>query len=582
MPFHRTILIVVARLSVCWICGCNHASPEHELVSPSPSSAARWFSEVLPESGFNFRHDAEDGESYFMPEIMGSGGAFLDFDGDGRLDVFLLNGRWSHGSEGARTRNSLFRQQPDGSFVDVAVPAGVADAVGYGVGVAAADIDNDGDVDLYVTGFGGDRLWVNEGDGTFADRTRTLETVNERWGTAAAFFDYDCDGWLDLCVVNYLDYFPGSRCDDGSGRRDYCGPTSFSGTASKLYRNLGGEDSRGVRFADVTVSAGIASRPGPGLGVSCRDFNRDGRPDIFVANDMSPNTLWIQQPDGTFRDEGMLRGAAVDRFGKAEASMGVAWGDYDGDGLDDLFITTLRGETNLLLLGRDGKCFSDETPGSGLGPPSLEFTGFGAVALDLENDGDLDLVVVNGRVKRAPPLKTARLDRFWNDYAEPGQIFLNNGRGHFTDASREGGEFAARVEVMRALAYGDIDDDGDFDLLVTTCAGPAHLYRNDAPRLGSWLMLRACDPVLNRDAIGARIEVAAGGRTFHREVNPSSSYLASNDLRVHFGLGDVARYDRLTVLWPDGLYEEFPGGDANRQLTLRRGRGRILSGPDSP
>ncbi|MGE5193502.1 MAG: CRTAC1 family protein, partial [Deltaproteobacteria bacterium] len=506
----------------------------------SASCGEAWFKEISAESGFNFRHDAEDDQSYFMPEIMGSGGAFLDFDGDGRLDVFLVNGRWSHGKEGARTRNSLFRQQPDGSFADVALPAGLADAAGYGVGVAAADIDNDGDVDLYVTAFGGDRLWVNQGDGTFADRTGTLESINERWGTAAAFFDYDRDGWLDLCVVNYLDYFPGSLCDDGSGRRDYCGPTSFSGTASKLYRNLGGEDNRGLRFADVTVATGIASRPGPGLGVSCRDFNHDGRPDIFVANDMSPNTLWIQQPDGTFRDEGMLRGAAVDRFGKAEASMGVAWGDYDGDGLDDLFITTLRGETNLLLLGRSGECFSDETPASGLGPPGLEFTWFGVVALDLENDGDLDLVIVNGRVKRAPPLKTARLNRFWNDYAEPSQIFLNDGGGHFADASREGGEFSARVEVMRALAYADIDNDGDFDLLVTTCAGPARLYRNDTPRKGSWLMLRAYDPALNRDAIGARIEVLVGSRRFHREVNPSSSYLASNDVRVHFGLGDVS------------------------------------------
>jgi hypothetical protein len=285
----------------------------------------------------------------------------------------------------------------------------------------------------------------------------------------------------------------------------------------------------------------------------------------------------MQQADGTFREEGALRGVAVDRFGIAEASMGVACDDLDGDGQDDLFITTLRGETNLLLLGRGRGLFSDETAESGLGPPSLEFTGFGTVALDLEDDGDLDLVVVNGRVKRAPPLATARLDAFWNDYAEPNQIYLNDARGHFAEASEFGGPLTNRVDVARALIYGDYDNDGDFDLLVTYSSGPARLFRNDCPRKGNWLLVRAIDPALNRDAYGARIDVAAGEMRQHREVNPSSSYLASNDMRVHFGLGDARQYDRLAVQWPDGLSEEFPAGAANRQVVLYRGRGSSIA-----
>jgi hypothetical protein len=460
--------------------------------------------------------------------------------------------------------------------------AGLGETRGYGVGVAIGDLDNDGFPDLYITGYGGDRLLLNNGDGTLTDGTHSLETINERWGTAAAFFDYDRDGWLDLCVVNYLDYFPGSLCDDGSGRRDYCGPTSFRGTVSKLYRNRGEIDEHGLRFSDVTVAAGLAARPGPGLGLLCRDFDGDGRPDILIANDMSPNTLWVQQSDGTFRDEALLRGVAVNRFGQPEANMGVVCGDLDGDGLDDIFITTLRGETNALYLGRPGGQFSDEVAGSGLGPPSLEFTGFGAVAIDLENDGDLDLVVVNGRVKRAPPLKAARLNPFWNDYAEPNQVFLNDGNGHFSNGSEHGGLLTQRVEVSRALAYADFDNDGDFDLLVTNCAGPARMYRNETPREGSWLMVRAIDPLLNRDAIGARVEVSAAGRQMHRQVNPSSSYLSSNDFRIHFGLGETSNYDRLTIRWPDGFSESFPGGAANRHIVLFRGRGTATAGPESP
>jgi hypothetical protein len=571
-------LILVLAIAAGAVVGCDRPAARESVDGVTPSAGAGWFSELPAGRAVDFHRDAGPEEGYFMPEIMGSGAAFLDYDGDGLLDLFLVGGRWSQGGDRARMQNRLYRQQPDGSFTEVSAAAGLLESRGYGVGIAVGDLDNDGDLDVYVTGFGGDRLWVNQGDGTFADETHSLETINERWGTAAAFFDYDRDGWLDLCVVNYLDYYPGSLCDDGSGRRDYCGPTSFQGTVSRLYRNLG-ESGGGLRFTDVTVAAGLTAVPGPGLGLLCRDFDGDGRPDMLVANDMSPNTLWMQQADGTFRDEAMLRGVAVNCFGQAEANMGVVCADLDGDGLDDVFITTLRGETSALYLGRPEGQFQDGIAGSGLGPPSLEMTGFGAVSFDLENDGDLDLIVVNGRVKRAPPLKAARSGAFWNDYAEPKQIFVNEGGGHFVDASRAGDLLTQRLDVSRALAYGDLDNDGDFDLVVTSCAGPVRIYQNDVPRKGNWLMVRAVDPALNRDAIGARVEIAAADRRWHREINPSSSYLSSNDFRVHFGLGETRSYDRLIVHWPDGLVEHFSGGATDRHIVVYRGRG---SAPPEP
>jgi hypothetical protein len=585
----RIVALTVTILACISLGGCQHEGSVTPGVAPKSAPAVHeaWFTEL----SVDFQTAIDIGEAprqpnserYFMPDIMGPGGAFLDFDGDGALDILLVSGQWSSAGRQARMGIRLFRQGPDSEFHDCSQAAGLGTVNGYGVGVAVGDIDNDGDVDFYVTGFGGDRLWLNQGDGTFSDGTQLVESLNRRWGTAASFCDYDRDGWLDLCVVTYLDYFPNTRCDDGSGRPDFCGPKSFVGTVTRLYRNLGAVSSKGILLEDVTVAAGFPSGPGPGLGVYTHDFDGDGRLDVFVANDMSPNALWIQQVDGSFRNEAAIRGVAVDRFGIAEASMGVVCNDLGGDGEDDLFITTLRGETNLLLLGRGAGLFSDETAGSGLGPPSLEFTGFGTVALDLENDGDLDLAVVNGRVKRAPPLlPNTGLDPFWNDYAEPNQLFLNDARGHFTDASEYGGTFTNRVDVARALIYGDIDNDGDYDLLVTYSTGGARLFRNDWPRQGNWLLVRAFDPRLNRDAYGARVEIAAGTLRLHREVNPSSSYLASHDIRVHFGLANATQYDSLTVHWPDGVVEDYPAGPVNRDIVVYRGRGVSRKEPAKP
>ncbi|MGH7201508.1 MAG: CRTAC1 family protein, partial [Planctomycetaceae bacterium] len=327
-------------------------------------------------------------------------------------------------------------------------------------------------------------------------------------------------------------------------------------------------------FTDVTIETGLAEQAGKGLGLACRDFNADGRMDFYVANDMEANRLWIQQPDGTFQDEALLRGVAFNALGDAEAGMGVASGDFDANGRFDLFLTHLSGETNTLYLALEDGAFTDGTARSDLGLPSLPWTGFGVAAFDLEHDGDLDLAVVNGRVKRGVPLPQTRLEGFWSDYAEPNQIYLNDGRGRFTDESGRAGRFCELFEVSRGLASGDIDNDGDVDLLLTNCGGPARLFRNAAPKRGNWLLVRLIDPVMNRDAVGALVTVRAGDRELLRECGTAAGYLTANDPRLHFGLGQVERYDGIEVRWPDGRRESFPGGAAGRALTLRRGEGR--------
>lgn len=559
--------------------GCQQWTPDIEPAKEIPAvGSAAVFQEVEEGSGLTFRHDAGVTGSYPMPRIMGSGGALFDFDSDGDLDVLLIDGgSWlddkTDPSSEFRTGSRLFRQDADGKFVDVTASTGLAQRA-YGMGVAIGDMNNDGHLDVYFTNYGNDQLFQNKGDGSFVEITSSAGIANPNWATAACFFDYDLDGWLDLFVVNYLDYFPGSRCEDGQGRRDFCGPQSFPGTVAKLYRNLGSTSGR-VQFSDVTVVSGIASRAGRGLGLLCRDFNADGRPDVMVANDMQENFLWIQQEHGKFQEQALVRGIARNRLGEVEANMGVISDDLDGDGRFDLFVTHLTGETNTLFRGDQQGSFVDTTAASGLGPPSFPYTGFGVAALDVECDGDLDLAIANGKVKRGNSSAASGGD-FWHDYAEPNQLYLNDGKGHFDLQTDLGGSlFSQRIEVSRGLMSGDIDKDGDVDLLVTNCGGPARLYYNSFPRLGNWLTVRVIDPDLNRDAIGARIKVRTGDRTFLRELNPSSSYLSSNDFRVHFGLGKVPQYDSIEVTWPaaGGGIERFPAGETNRHITLLKGNG---------
>jgi hypothetical protein len=553
--------------------------------APASQAAAEapWFIDITEEAGLNFVHDAGPLGNYFMPEMVGSGAALFDFDNDGRLDIYLLQ----NGGSNSGSTNRLFRQGPDGRFIDVSAGSGL-DIAGYGMGVAVGDINNDGWLDVLVTEYGRVRLFLNNGNGTFTDVTREAGLDNPFWGTSACFVDYDRDGWLDLVIVNYVDYIAGRPCADAAGHRDYCGPNSFPGRVTKLYHNLGtktgaGEGQSIPRFEDISEKAGFGVRPGPGLGVFCADFNGDGWPDILIANDGKPNHLWINQRNGTFKEEAVARGIAYNAMGKAEANMGIAIGDVDGDGLFDIFVTHLTEETNTLWKQGPRGMFQDRTVGLGLANPRWRGTGFGTVLVDIDHDGALDLAVVNGRVKRpasggnAAP-GTVAAGTYWTPYMERNQLFANDGKGRFRDISIHNEAFCGTPRVSRGLVCGDLDGDGALDLLVTSVAGPARLYRNVAPKRGHWLMIRAFDPALRRDAYGAEITVRAGGHRWVRFLNPGYSYLCSNDPRAHFGLGQASQIDEIEVRWPDGSEETFPAQAADQVVVLRKGEGKPATG----
>ncbi|HEV3259540.1 MAG TPA: CRTAC1 family protein [Gemmataceae bacterium] len=530
-----------------------------------------WFEDVTEKVGLHFVHEAGpvDGK-YFMPQITGSGAALFDFDNDGRLDILLLQ----NGGPKSGATNRLFRQGSDGRFTDVSAGSGL-DIAGYCMGVAVGDVNNDGWPDVLVTCYGGVKLFLNNGDGrTFTDVTREAGLENLHWGTSAAFVDYDRDGWLDLVVVNYVEYTPSARCVNNGGRQDYCHPSGFNGTVTNLYRNQGRVgDGKKVRFQDVTLASGLGRVPGPGLGVACADFNGDGWPDIFVANDGVANRLWINQRDGTFREDALLYGVAYNTTGHSQANMGVALGDVRGKGLFDLFVTHLTEETPALWVQKPSGIFKDQTGAAGLLGAHWRGTGFGTALADFDHDGALDLAIVNGRVYRGQPAGNPSLSPHWDLYAERNQLFRNEGKGHFEDISPANPPFCGTPGVSRGLALGDIDGDGAMDLLVTTVGGPARLYRNIAPKGGHWLLIRAVDAALKRDAYGARVTVEAGRRRWVGWVNPGQSYLCSNDPRVHFGLGLVEHVDRIRVQWPDGVEETFGGRKTDLKLTLKKGQG---------
>jgi hypothetical protein len=550
--------------------------------APGPA----WFADVTDQAGLRFVHDAgpdpQETRNYFMPQLMGSGAALFDFTPDGRIKYLYLlqNG----GAKGARNR--LYRQLPGGRFKDVSAGSGL-DIAGYNMGVAVGDVNNDGLPDVLVTQYQGARLFLNNGDGTFTDVTREAGLHNPGWGCSAAFFDYNRDGWLDLVIANYVAYDPTVRCTDAKKRPDYCGPNKFPGQGARLFRNQGGSNNgftlvwRGLlplvvpRFRDVTKTSGLGAAKGRGLGVVCADFDGDGWPDMLVANDGEPNHLWINQQNGTFTEEAVPRGLAVNRLGTSEANMGIALGDVTGSGRFDVFITHVTEETNTLWRQKSRGLFQDQTARLGLVTTTQwRGTGFGTVLGDFDQDGGLDLAVVNGRVVRPHHLPSALGPR-WSAYAERNQLLANDGPWGFRDISLDNPALCGTPNVARGLAYGDIDGDGALDLLVTTAGGKARLYRNVVPRRGHWLLIRAVDPRLGgRDAYGAEVRVRAGEQRWLRLVNPASSYLCSNDVRAHFGLGAAARVDEIEVRWPDGLVEVFPGCKADRRIVLARGAGK--------
>jgi len=513
---------------------------------------------------------------------MGGGAAFLDYDNDGDLDIYLSNGHQvlPAARDGERGRNRLYRSEADGRYTDVTMHSGLGDP-GYGMGVATGDVDNDGDVDVFVTNYGPDSLYLNNGDGTFADITSAAGAGVEGWSASAAFCDFDRDGYLDLYVTRYVDFQAERRCTGKAGAPEFCGPRSFRPVHDVVLRNEGAGADGGVRFSDVAAAAGIAGTFAAGLGLVCLDANEDGWQDVYVANDAYPNQLWINEGTGevSFRDDSLIMGVAYNLHGQAQAGMGVITEDLDGNGAPDIFLTHLTNEANTLYSNFGGTAgYRDESGASGLGPSSMPYTGFGIVAFDAELDGDLDLFIANGRVNVARPVPGSMLPPPWNTLPEANLFYLNDGGGRFERPDNEAGALVSSLDISRAAAGGDIDGDGDVDLLVANLLGPARIYRNDAPRSGSWLSVRARDPDLKRDALGARISLVIGDRRLQRQVTTASSYLTSQSPVVHFGFGEARSVDRIEVRWPDGSAEIFPGTETDRAITLRRGEGERIDG----
>ncbi len=448
--------------------GC---SPKPTTIDPADEAdGPAWFEDVTDAVGLDFVHDPGPTDAYFMPQSMGSGAAFLH-DGDGTLYLYLIQ----DAGPDSKSVNRLYRREKDGKFKDVTEGSGLGVA-GYGMGVAVGDVNNDGRPDVLLTEYGRIRLFLNLGGGKFEDATAEAGLSDPLWAMSAAFFDYDRDGLLDLVVVNYLDYDPKRDCLSPEGKKDYCGPNMFSGTCSKLFHNIAKPGGR-PRFEDVSFASGIGRLPGPGLGVACADFDGDGWPDIFVSDDGQPNRLWINQHDGTFKDEAASRGVALTSMGKAFAGMGIAVGDTGGSGLLDLYVAHLGSETNTLWKQGPRGRFRDRTVDSGLTTGRWRGTGFGALLADFTLDGAPDVAVVNGRTVRGGSAHDTGLG-FWETYAERNQLFANDGAGKFRDISPSNKAFCGYWNVGRGLACDDYDGDGAPDLLATSIGGRARLFHN--------------------------------------------------------------------------------------------------------
>lgn len=524
------------------------------------------FEEYAAQAGLDFVHVVGATGEYYFPEMPGSGAALFDYDNDGDLDVYLVQSGTTDPEN--KFGDQLFRNDlaPDGTltFVDVTAAVGL-DSNGYGMGVAAADYDNDGDVDLYITNFGADRLYRND-KGHFTDVTAQSGTGNSKWGTSAAFLDYDNDGLVDLYITNYVNYTleRNKECFSASGARDYCGPQAYSPSPDTLYRNLGNGT-----FADVSLPAGIQQAFGPGLGVIGADFDKDGDTDIYVANDQAANQLWINDNDGTFTELALMSGTAFNADGQPEASMGVTAGDFDADGDEDLFMTHLNGQTNTLYLNDGSGNFSDATARFGLASLSLPFTGFGSEWFDVNNDGLLDLYIANGAVEGTHGRGNA------DPYAQRNQLFVQQANGQFQEITDDpslqlrGGS--------RGAAFGDIDNDGDVDILVTNNNGPVHLLLNNAATNNNWINLRLTGVSANRDGLGASVLLQrAGHPDLWRRAHTDGSYLNANDPRVHFGLAESSSVGSITVYWPGGGAEQWHNVAANQFLNLKQGAGEPL------
>jgi hypothetical protein len=566
----------------------SSSSPNAEHSSQaSQGSQHDWFADRAEETGLRFTHvNGMSGEFYF-PEVMPPGVGLLDYDNDGDLDVYLVQGqRLGEGKtpglalfqpaaidvplplRGRLYRNDL-QVRSDGTrtlhFTDVTANSGI-DAREYGMGVATGDFTNDGCVDLYLTNLGQSRMFRNNCDGTFSDVSKESGTDGRGWAVSASFVDYDRDGWLDLYVGNYVlyDIKADQKCTGVAGRRDYCPPAVYRPQPDRLYHN-----NRDGTFTDVTLKALGRTAFGPALGVVSADFNNDGWSDIYVANDVAENLLWMNQRDGTFRNTGLVSGAALSEAGKPEASMGVDAGDFDNDGDEDLFMTHLPVEGNNLYVNDGSGLFEDRSAASGLGPGSLGHSGFGTAWVDVDNDGWLDVLAVNGAIQA---LEGRGDDLF--PYDERKLLFRNLGDGRFRDVTSEAGTVFTLSEVSRGAAFGDVDNDGDVDVLVGNLNGRVRLLVNTIGNRHHFVCLRLVGE-RGRDMLGARAQIIRReGPTLWRRARADGSYASANDPRVIAGLGTSTQAPRVRVRWPGGRVEEWPAVAIDRCTTLQEGRGQ--------
>lgn len=567
------------------------------LAATAALPAEEVFVDRASEVGIDFVHfNGMSGELYFA-EMMGQGAALFDYDGDGDLDAYLVQGTML--GEGKTIADATFpprhpvplsdrlyrndlEVRPDGSrklaFTDVTEESGIARlATGYGMGVAVGDYDNDGRLDLYLTNLGPNQLLRNEGNGRFTDATAKSGTGDPLWGVPAVFLDYDRDGWLDLFVGNYVDFRIATHkpCSSPAGVHDYCSPSAFNPEPDRLFRNRGDGT-----FEDVTRRVGLHTEFGAALGATAADFDGDGWIDLYVANDGMPNQLWLNRAgeggSRRFENGALLGGCAVNEEGQPEASMGVVTGDFDGDGSEDLFMTHLARETNTLYLNDGTGMFEDRSQESGLGAPSWQNTGFGIALLDYDADGWQDLFVANGAVIVIP--EQVRAGEAYPLH-QKNQLYRGLGKGRFEEVSERSGKVFALSEVSRGVAVGDVDEDGDPDVLMANSAGPARLLVNQVGQDEPWLGLRLVGGDPPRDMLGARVALhRKGARTLWRNARTDGSYASSGDPRALFGLGDSSAVEKAVVYWPSGRVEEFGDLELGRYTTLREGTGKPKTG----
>ncbi len=524
---------------------------------------------MAAQAGIQFRHNSGARGGKLLPETLGSGCAFLDYDGDGWQDVLLINGmNWgtdSPGSKRERTTLRLYRNNRNGTFTDVTKPAGL-DVEMYGMGVAAGDYNNDGLPDILVTCVGQNKLFKNTGKGHFIDVTEASGLGGKQaFSTSALWFDFDRDGLLDLFVCNYVKWSPDRDvfCSLDGKHKSYCTPEAYRGATCWLFRNRGNGT-----FEDVTAKSGIFDSSSKSLGVAMFDYDQDGWPDLFVANDTQPNKLYRNQRDGTFKDVAVEAGVAFSTEGKARAGMGVDTVDFDGSGSAEIAITNFDNEMVGLYRPLGEGVYQDVAAQVGVGLPSMNTLGFGCVFLDANLDGLPDLAVANGHID-----ETVRNIRGNVGYAQAPQLFLNTGHDSFRDVASDIGPDFSQPRVGRGLCYGDFDRDGDLDLLMTTNNGPACLFRNDQSSGNKSIRFRLVGTKSNRDAIGATVRIFSDGTSQSRMVKTGSSYLSQSELPVTFGLGKQSAVERVVIEWPSGRTEDYKNLAAGRAYECVEAKG---------